>query len=59
VTDDGDTAFMFPLGASFELPVGNELSVVGTMSINIHDLELDGEEDAASAGLTFGINYMP
>ena len=58
-TGDGDTAFMFPLGASFELPVGNELSVVGTMSINIHDLELDGEEDAASTGITFGINYMP
>jgi outer membrane protein W len=58
-TGDGDTAFMFPLGASFALPVGNELSIVGTLSFNIHDIELDGEEDAASAGLTFGINYMP
>jgi hypothetical protein len=57
--DDGDTAFMFPIGTSLEVPVGNELSVVGTLSINIHDLELDRDEDSVSAGFTFGINYMP
>jgi hypothetical protein len=56
---DGDTAFLFPIGSSFEVPIGNELSFMGTVSINIHDIELDGEEDAVSAGLTFGINYMP
>ena len=58
-SDDSDTAFMFPLGTSLALPVGNELSFVGTVSLNIHDIELDGEEDSMSAGLTFGIDYRP
>ena len=57
--DDSDTAFMFPIGTSIELPVGQELSLMGTLSINIHDIELDGEQDGVSGGVTFGIDYAP
>jgi hypothetical protein len=57
--DDSDTAFMFPIGTSLEVPVGKELSFMGTLSLNIHDIELDGEQDSVSGGLTFGIDYAP
>jgi len=57
--NDHDTAFLFPFGASLDLGIDENLFVRGTASVNIHAIELDGENDTASLGLTFGINYLP
>jgi len=56
---DNDTAIMFPVGATLGYPVGEALFLVGTVSVNLHDLELDGKEDTTSIGLTAGIAYSP
>jgi hypothetical protein len=59
-THDHDTAFMVPVGLSAETPIGGKLSLIGTVSINLHDaMTLDGRKDTASAGLTAGIRYTP
>ncbi len=57
--NDNSTAVWFPLGSSFDVPVGERLFVRATLSGNIHSIELDGEDDNLSLGLTFGINYKP
>ena len=59
-SENGDsTALMFPLGSSVDYPVGKTLSLRGTASFNIHNIELEGEDDNLSLGLTAGINYRP
>jgi len=57
--DDNATAVWFPLGSSLDFPVGDRLFLRGTASANIHSIELEGEDDNLSLGLTFGINYRP
>lgn len=57
--DDDSTALMFPLGSCVDFPVGETLSLRGTASFNIHNIELEGEKDTVSLGLTAGINYRP
>jgi hypothetical protein len=60
IENDNDTALMFPMGASVDVPVGEKLYLVGTASVNLHGgITLDGEEDNASLGLTAGISYSP
>lgn len=57
---DDDTALMVPMGCSVDTPVGETLYLVGTFSINLHDgIELEGEKDDSSIGLTAGISYNP
>jgi len=57
--NDSSTALMFPLGSSVDFPVGEKLFLRGTMSFNIHNIDLEGEKDDLSVGLTAGISYRP
>ena len=58
--NDNDGALVFPMGASLEKRAGERLYLVGTISFNLHGgIELEGEEDGASIGLTAGISYSP
>jgi hypothetical protein len=54
-----DTAVWFPLGGSLDYRVGQELFLVGTLSINLHAIEIASRKDDSSIGLTAGIRYHP
>ena len=58
--DDDDTALLIPMGMSLDRPIGEKLYLVGTFSVNLHNgMELEGEDDGVSIGLTAGISYRP
>lgn len=57
---DDDTALMIPMGLSLDMPIGENLYLLGTGAILLHDgITLEGDKDGASTGLTAGIRYSP